>query len=119
MATAFLLRFQEDCFENDAGALHCGTQTSTKIQGEQPDPDPADPGFLAVPRSPIEAGTITGTRINTEQSDTDRHSAASAIPTANNDLSMATKTITAVRAEADDRDPGKCRIQMIPRCSSY
>ena len=119
MAMAFLLRFQEDCFQNDAETARCGTQTMTKVQGEQPDPDPSVGNFLAVRRSQIEAGTLTGTRIRTEQSDSDRHSAASAIPAGNSDLSMATRTVTAVQAEADDDDPGKRRIQMIPRCSSF
>jgi len=119
MATAFLLRFQEECFENDAEAVRCGTQTNTKIQGEQPDPDPSSGSLFAVPRSQSEAGTLTGTRIKTEQSDADRHSAASAIPDVVSDLSMGTKTVTNVQAEVDDEDPGKCRMRMIPRCSSY
>ena len=117
MALAFLLRFQEDCAENDVETVRCGTQTMTKIQGEQPDLDPTDSNFRA--GSQIEAGTQTGTRIWTEQPDADRNSTANAIPTVADDPLMGTKTVTAVRAEADDEDPGKCRLQAIPKCSSY
>jgi len=117
MALAFVLRFQDYCAENDVEAVRCGTQTSTKIQGEQPDLDPTGLGFVAVPQ--IEAGTMTGTRIKSEQPDADRNSSANAIPTVANDLLMGTRTVTAVRAEADDEDPRKCQLQAIPRCSSY
>ena len=117
MAVAFLLRFQEQCAESDTVATRCGTQTMTKIQGEQPDADPAIIGRV-LPLTVIRAGTKTGTRIPTEQADADRHSTASAIPKADGGLSMATMTVTAIQAEAADQDATARQMHIIPKCSS-
>ena len=120
MAVAFLLRFEEQCVQNEAESIRCATETITKIHGEQVDADRADPEYSAVPRSTILAGTMTATRVKAEQPDPDRClSSTNAIPTARCNLRMATTTVTNVRAETDDQDPGKRRMHIIPRCSSY
>lgn len=115
MATAFVLRFQEECEPDGIAGVIAGTMTKTKTCTEQPDSDPRHAEYTALSRVALSAGTVTNTRMETEQGDKDRSSDSHAIP--RQPIEMATKTITAVQAEATDDDPGRIQNQILPRCS--
>jgi hypothetical protein len=115
MATAFVLRFQEECEPDNVAGVIAGTMTTTKTCTEQPDSDPTQAEYTALSRAALRAGTVTNTRMETEQGDTDRSGGPHAIP--RHPIEMATKTITAVQAEATDDDPGRIQNQILPRCS--
>lgn len=115
MPKSFLLRFQEDVVESDGNPATCGTQTATRVRGEQPDPDVGEALIVAVPR--------TGTRIGAQSSAKDLVGGAESDVAGSNEIrlkkwSAGTRTVTAVRAEVDDNDPGKTSMRMVPRCSS-
>ena len=90
---SFLLRFREPV-ESD-GVSRRGTRTMTRVAGEQADADFGGGDTTVVPRK------ARGERV----------SGAS-------DPQLATKTVTCVRAEADDEDPGRRVLYVIPKCSS-
>jgi hypothetical protein len=58
MATAFLIRFQEECTPEDENAVSAGTMTKTSIPSEQPDSDPRTASDSA-----LAAGTATKTGV--------------------------------------------------------
>jgi hypothetical protein len=61
MPTAFLLRFQVACLQDDdvPGVL-CGTKTETKILREQADNDQRVTACNAIPRFAPQGGTVAG-----------------------------------------------------------
>ncbi len=63
----------------------------------------------------VSAGTMTGTAVQTEQSDKDRTSNCHGVPRPS--IDMGTTTVTNIRAEASDDDPGRIQNQIVPRCS--
>ncbi len=110
MTTAFILRFQEECMSDDTDDISASTMTTTKINSEQPDAAPPHASYSA-----LLAGTATITRVATEQGDRDRASGSTIIP--RRMLEMGTKTMTAIRAEISDSDPGRIQHRILPRCS--
>ncbi len=72
MIRPFLLRFQEPVMnDEDTSAANCGTQTFTRVNGEQCDPDAPLGHSLAGGRA-LERGTMTKTAVKAEQPDDDR-----------------------------------------------
>lgn len=114
MSKSFLLRFQEDVVESDGNTVDCGTQTATRIRGEQPDPDAGEAAFVAVPRPGSIVDDASQDRSGAGESD----GAAGPNEMALKRWSAGTRTVTNVRAEVDDKDPGKTGMRMVPRCSS-
>lgn len=84
-STPFILRFQEQCIDEESSAIRFATQTHTKVANEAPDCDRASDDCSAL-------GTSTGTRIRSEGADVD------------SPLLAGTKTLTAVKAETLDAD---------------
>jgi hypothetical protein len=147
MPTAFLLRFQEFCVTDEMPDVQCGTKTDTRIRAEQPDTDPSTVPLAVLPRAAFSAGTMTKTSVDNEAGgrDQDRsecqmrvfadtrtrtkikgeHSGdfapgevgVLAVPRSPSVAVGQTKTITAVKAEADDNDPRHGGLQAIPKCS--
>jgi len=115
MATAFVLRYQESCDADVGDDVRAGTMTGTRTQTEQPDSDPRQAGYTAISQAALQVGTQTGTAVQTEQSDADRTSSCHGIP--RTPIEMGTKSVTNVRAEASDDDPGRIQNQILPRCS--
>lgn len=85
-----------------------GTATKTSVAREQSDTDPARTSYSA-----LGSGTLTFTNVATEQRDADRPSSSAAFP--RTPIEMGTKTMTAVRAEATDDDPGQQHRQVLRR----
>jgi hypothetical protein len=135
---AFLLRYQESCAEASAGVavalsrlvvrreatdgagaegVGTTTKTSTDTEPSGRDQDRTTAGRYAPPATsrPLLAAK-TQTRIEREQPDRACGEAARAIPWPDAPAGL-TKTSTAVRAEADDRDPKRSALEAIPACS--
>lgn len=87
----------------------------TKIKTEQPDSDLQQHGYTALTKSQLQAGTQSQTAVATEQPDRDRQSETLAVPRSATE--MGTSTMTFVRAEGADEDPGHIVNQIVPRCS--
>ena len=105
--------------QRDAGEPATGTMTKISTDTEQGDRDQdrTTAGLHAIPatdRSLLAAKTQT--RIEREQPDRACGEAARAIPWPGAPAGL-TKTSTAVRAEADDRDPKRSALEAIPKCS--
>lgn len=115
MGIAFILRFQEDCCVDERTNVSAGTMTKTAVATEQPDSDPRQGSFTALPLAALQAGTTTGTRVRTEQGDKDHTEAQTAIP--RRMLEMGTKTSTLVKAEGADRDLNGRQQRVFARCS--
>lgn len=135
---AFLLRYQEFCAEalagvadalgplvarrevtDGAGEEGVGTMTKTSIDNEQDgrDQDRATAGLYAIPSPNLHLlAAKTQTRIEREQPDRACGEAVRAIPWPGAPAGL-TKTATAIRAEADDRDPKRAALEAIPTCS--
>ncbi|HEV3439738.1 MAG TPA: hypothetical protein VG122_20400 [Gemmata sp.] len=62
-------------------------------------------------------GTATRTKVKREQPDLDSEAAARAIPWPTTAPIAQTKTVTYIRAEADDSDPRQASLNAIPKCS--
>lgn len=109
MKSAFLLRFQETCVSADTDTINCGTETKTRKNRE----DAKHAGFHAIAGSTNRNATGTITRIARETADTlGNH----AVLPRNEPLTpvASTKTVTNVRAEQDDNDPGKSARCVFP-----
>lgn len=120
MRTAFLLRFEKFCAEHPSPDVRAGTATSTRVQGEQPDSDAGFGRHATFPASEVAGGTMTKTSIERESSgtDSDRTEAQMrAVPRPTTPPVAQTKTLTFVRAEADDTDPRRASLNAIPKCS--
>lgn len=146
MPNAFLLRFQEFCVESITAGVQCGTKTDTRVRGEQSDNDAVAADHAALPPASGAAGTMTKTSVERETGgqDQDRCEAAMraipgsgtrtkvkreqpdhapgeaaslVLPSLLNTPMAQTKTVTAVRAEADDNDPKRAILHAIPKCS--
>lgn len=107
MAVAFLLRYQEECGAKDATL---GTMTGTRTHTEQCDSDFDGRGHTALTREALHAGTMSSTGVATEQTDKDDTFVSL-------QMHMATKSVTNVRAEESDDDPGRIQNWIVPRCS--
>jgi hypothetical protein len=116
MDFSFLLRFQERCEDSSSGAVATGTETVTRILREQPDVDRPNGGFRSLPAAENKTGTVTVTRISSDPGDADHGSTAHTLPFR---LVMGTTTTTAVKMEADDQDPRRHELTVLPRCSLY
>lgn len=112
MGLAFILRFQEPCEDFPRTGTAFGTHTVTKILTEQNDMDSQPQPYRFVPAADTGTGTVTTTRIAIEQGDADRHSAPNIIPL------MGTTTKTAIKVEADDQDPRRHELSILPTCCS-
>lgn len=118
MPYAFLLRFQESCLSDRPPPVQVGVKTMTRVRAEQPDADPRNFIHGALPASVPQSGTRTKTAVATEQTDPDDAQwSGNIFPRTKEELTMATKSVTAVRAEAEDDDPRRHQLQVIPRCS--
>ena len=113
MSKAFLLRFQEPTEDATLGDIRCGTQTGTRIEAEQTDPDRSRTDLAVVP------STKDRRQVPTEHADTNCQPLVKTHVWATAKVVMATRTKTAIEIESDDRDPGRQRLQVLPRCSSY
>lgn len=144
MFAAFLLRYQEFCASGDSHDVRSGTRTTTRVDGEEADNDVGLTALAALGSSRTTAGPVTKTSVNNESGGRDQtgHAQMHAIPgvrtktkadgehadyARNSATDRAvpltaamvagnTKTVTYVRAESDDNDPG-ARSHAIPRCS--
>ena len=116
MPTSFLLRFQEPAVEGDGKFATCGTRTATRIRGEQPDPDPGEASVVTIPRSVTPFGDVSLKKFRSGGGESD--DAAGSNEVSLTKWSAGTRTVTNVRAEVDDKDPGKTSMRMVPRCSS-
>ena len=116
MPTSFLLRFQEPAVEGDGNSVTCGTQTATRIRGEQPDPDPGESSVVTIPRSVRPFGDVSLTKSRSGAGESDGAAGPNEIGLRR--WSAGTRTVTNVRAEVDDQDPGKTSMRMVPRCCS-
>lgn len=96
MSRAFLLRFQEACLENTTQP-HLGKGTNTRVAKEQPDTDPNSNAYTALAEGAESRGT-------TEHEDHLRGF-----------IAMGTRTVTAVRTEGADSDPGQISNQILRR----
>ena len=114
MTYSFLLRFQERCEDSWSGTVATGTQTKTFATREQSDADPTKAAFRSLPAVKINAGTVTNSRIRREQGDADYASSARTLPV---QYVTGTTTTTAVKMEADDQDPRKPELTVLPGCS--
>lgn len=112
MTASFLLRFQEPRNSSQPATVATGTQTITKIAQEQSDADPTRTSYRAVPEAGDFTGTVTSTRIRGEQGDADYNSPARLMPVQH---VIGTTTITAIRMESADQDPGHHDLMAIPR----
>jgi hypothetical protein len=112
MPLAFILRFEEQCHAPSNGAGATGTETVTKVAQEQSDADPAALTHRLIPLTQTSDGTGTSTRIRNEQGDADYCSPVKAIPA---HPIMGTSTATAVKMEADDKDPRQQGFAVLPR----
>jgi hypothetical protein len=93
MVQSFLLRFQEQCLSEDSLCVQGGTKTVTRVLQEGHDQDHHSGCF----RHSLAMSTVT----KVAQEGTDKHVATG--------YHASTKTATAVRAEADDRDDERHR----------
>ena len=120
MATAFILRFQEACVGGENTGSGVGTETITNVRAEQMDSDPNRPSYGVLGEQPANGGTMTKTRVPNEgHSDQDRAlSPLSVIPRQKGAFSLGTQTLTKMRAEGSDQDPGQRQLRAIPQCFS-
>lgn len=120
MRAAFLLRFQEFIDANPPPDLRAGTSTFTRVRAEQSDADPGGGGHLTFPR-PAEAGAASpGANAGVEsggRSTSRPATPARPVPPQPPVPVGQTKTVTLVRAEADDADPRRASLNAIPTCS--
>jgi hypothetical protein len=116
MTTAFLLRFQENCSPDDPPDIPSGTQTSTRMQAEQPDIDCPHSGYHVLSHVPAKAFDPTRTLIRAEAPDDTAEGGMTVLPRRAS-AAGPTMTATYVRAEANDNDPGPRSMYAIPKCS--
>lgn len=116
MTLPFILRFQESCADFETSHSNAGTQSQTFTRREQADPDPDHSSYGALMHQGASAGSMTKTSIPAEHSDDDRtFSPFGLIPVKT--ISLAgTQTITRIRAEGADEDPGGQQSRIIPSC---
>lgn len=146
MPTTFLLRYQEFCLTDETADICCGTKTDTRVRAEQPDNDAHAAPLAVLPRTSCSGGTMTKTSIARESGGQDQDWSESqmrvfagthtktkikgehagdfapceagvlAVPRPSAATVAQTKTVTAVKAEADDNDPRRTSLQAIPKC---
>lgn len=114
--TAFLLRFQESCLSDQVIATAAGTRTETRVLAEQQDSDACPTDYRTLVGQ-VGSCPPTRTLIRAESPDYESADHGFSIPRRPAIPSCATKTITYVRAEADDNDPRQPTLNAIPRCS--
>jgi hypothetical protein len=146
MPRSFLLRFQEECLSETEAGGDSGTKTVTKVHHEGHDLDHTDVGVRhavmmttvtriaregtdkyetysrmhAIDRRSAMPATKTMTEVKKESPDDDAGWSVSeaAIPRSRPARNASTRTVTAVRAEADDRDDDRHRpYHAITACS--
>lgn len=146
MPIAFLLRYQEFCMTDETLDVRCGTKTDTRIRAEHGDNDAAA-AAAAFPRTATSGGTMTKTSVANEAGGRDQDSPEAqmrvfagtrtrtkikgehagdlansessilAVPRPPTPMAAQTKTVTFVKAEADDNDLSRVFLQAIPLCS--
>lgn len=100
--------------------LSAATKTHTRIQKETADVDQraarpfADSGARSVH---ADSRLATKTKTKGEHADRSSESKWQTVPIADARTVGATRTVTAIRSEADDNDPGQAVLHVIPRCS--
>jgi hypothetical protein len=119
MDTPFILRFQEACIRTEGVQVSAGTQTMTNVKGGDVDTDERGSRFEALGHASVSAGTMTKTGIHGEQSsDEDRVLSPQRLLPLASAASVGTNTMTRVRAEGGDTDPGARLLRAIPPCFS-
>lgn len=108
MANSFLLRFQENSEDSYSDEISAEIKTHTKTPLEQ-----ADSASTEATSKTLIAGTSTCTRVRTEQGDPDYADTARTFPVG---PIMGTKTATAVKKEADDKDSRHQEMSVLPKC---
>lgn len=119
----FILRFQEPCTDTPGTDIRAGTLSITAVRAEaadeDPDPKPKPKGFRIYSQPVVSAGgSKTKTYVVAEDSADD--------PTLvflQTEPSLGTQTLTKIRAEGGDQDPGAQPLprspRAIPTCSSF
>jgi hypothetical protein len=119
MLNAFILRFQERCDALAGFGSAAGTSTVTEVKSEHVDSDPDRRRHGVFGTRSQEVGTITKTAIPREGGDVDRDlGAVPIIPRTILSRRFGTQTLTFVRAEGADQDPGRHYFSAVPQCSS-
>jgi len=119
MNTPFILRFQESCPGEEDMHVSAGTQTMTNVKGGDVDTDERGHRFEAIGDAFVRAGTMTKTGVGGEQSsDEDRALSPQRLLPIASAASVGTNTMTRVRAEGGDTDPGARLLRAIPPCFS-
>jgi|SRR5579884_1023816 len=111
MATAFLLRFQEECSSEEAPTPLLGTKTETKIYRE----GDGDQDYRSEDERVLTRAVEVTKTAEVEKESPDAHDDFAALNAFPRAVAGGTKTATAIGGETDDEDKDRSSPHVIPR----